>query len=147
MRDPKNSNQLDSNHYAFPLSVCPVLNTVTMKVTRIEYLPTGAGWEVKPPQPVRNIEPNEYIPEMNKLRTDLKPLRVIQPEGASFTVTGDIVRWQKWEFRLTFNYREGMVLHEVSYDKRPLFYRVSLSDMTVPYGELYTLQRNHCKYK
>lgn len=105
-----------------------------MKVTRIEYLPTGAGWDIKPPQPIRPIEPNEYIPELNNLRKDLKELRVIQPNGASFSVDGDVVRWQKWEFRLTFNYREGLVLHEVSYAGRPLFYRVALSDMTVPYG-------------
>lgn len=34
-----------------------------------------------------------------------------------------------------FNHREGMVLHNVKYDNRPLFYRLSLSDMTIPYAD------------
>ncbi len=33
------------------------------------------------------------------LRNDMKPLRIIQPEGRSFTVKGQEVRWQKWRFR------------------------------------------------
>jgi primary-amine oxidase len=60
---------------------------------------------------------------------------VTQPKGASFTIEGDVFKWQKWQFRMTFNYREGMVLHGVTYDGRPLFYRVSLSDMSVPYAD------------
>ena len=31
--------------------------------------------------------------------------------------------------------REGPVLHDIKYDNRPLFYRVSMSEMTVPYGD------------
>ena len=31
--------------------------------------------------------------------SDLKPLEITQPEGASFTVEGNCVRWQKWQFR------------------------------------------------
>ncbi|EXJ84058.1 primary-amine oxidase [Capronia epimyces CBS 606.96] len=138
LRAPEHSHEPDSNHYAHPLSFSPVFDTVTMTVTRIEYLPTGAGFETKPTptEPQRLTAANEYIPELNApLRTDLKPLVVQQPEGASFTVSDDVIRWQKWEFRLSFNYREGMVLHKVSYDGRALFYRVSLSDMSVPYGD------------
>ena len=132
LRDPKNGSEADSNHYTFPLSFSPVFDTVTMKVTRIEHLPTGAGFETKPTKPMRPIE---YIPELNNFRTDIKELIVTQPNGASFKTQGDVIRWQKWEMRLTFNYREGMVLHEISYDKRPLFNRVSLSDMSVPYAD------------
>jgi primary-amine oxidase len=106
-----------------------------MQVTRIDYLPTGSGVETKATQPWRSTKPNEYIPELNDVRTDLKPLTVVQPEGASFTMAGDIIRWQKWEMRTSFNYREGMVLHEVKYDGRSLFYRVSLSDMSIPYAD------------
>ncbi|KAH8204600.1 hypothetical protein TruAng_001229 [Truncatella angustata] len=130
-----NSKELDSNHYAFPLSFSPVVDAVTMQVTKMEYLPTGAGVETKSTEPWRPTKANEYIPELNDQRTDLKPLRVIQPEGASFTIDGDIIKWQKWQMRIHFNYREGMVLYEVSYDGRPLFYRVSLSDMSVPYAD------------
>lgn len=34
-----------------------------------------------------------------------------------------------------FNYREGLTLHDVRYDGRSLFYRLSLSEMFVPYGD------------
>ena len=43
----------------------------------------------------------------------LKPLDVVQPEGPSFSVNGNEVSWQKWNFRVSFNYREGLVLHNV----------------------------------
>ncbi|KAI0129111.1 copper amine oxidase [Xylariales sp. AK1849] len=135
LRDPSNPTEVDSNHYAFPLNFSPVVDAVTMKMTRIDYLPTGSGFDTKSTEPWRNTRPNEYIPELNETRSDLKPLSVVQPEGASFTVEGDIIKWQKWEIRISFNYREGMVLHEVSYDGRLLFYRVSLSDMSVPYAD------------
>jgi primary-amine oxidase len=78
-----------------------------MTVTRIEMLPTGADFTFGPTKPFHIAEPNEYVPEANKLRTDMKELIVVQPNGVSFTVDGDVICWQKWEFRLTFNYREG----------------------------------------
>lgn len=37
--------------------------------------------------------------------------------------------------RLGFTPREGAVLHDVRYDGRSVFYRLSLSEMTVPYGD------------
>lgn len=33
-----------------------------------------------------------------------------------------------------FNYQEGMVLHDISYDGCSLFHRLSLSKLFVPYG-------------
>lgn len=46
-------------------------------------------------------------------RTDIKPLDVVQPEGPSFKVSGNLIDWQKWQIRVGFNYREGLVLHQV----------------------------------
>ena len=46
-------------------------------------------------------------------RTGLKPLNIVQPEGPSFRVEGSHVRWQKWDFRVSFNYREGLVFHNL----------------------------------
>ncbi|RKU40465.1 hypothetical protein DL546_002320 [Coniochaeta pulveracea] len=140
MRDPNNSSEADSCHYAFPLPISPVVDTVTMKVIRIDVVATGLDEKVKPLEPWKPVPPNEYIPELNKLRTDLKPLQVVQPEGASFTVEkyaemGDRLKWQKWDFKVGFNQREGMVLYDVHYDGRPLFYRLSLSDMAIPYAD------------
>lgn len=52
-----------------------------------------------------------------------------------FSVEGRVLRWQKWSFHIGFNYREGPVLSDVRYDGRKVFYRLSVSDMTVPYGD------------
>jgi primary-amine oxidase len=48
---------------------------------------------------------------------------------------GDRLKWQKWDFKVGFNQREGMVLYDVHYAGRPLFYRLSLSDMAIPYAD------------
>ena len=118
MRDPSNPADLNSNHYAFPLPISPVVDTVDLTVSRIDYLPTGSDHSTKEPEPVNPPKANEYSSEYQDLRTDLKPLNVTQPQGASFRVTkagetGEIVDWQKWSFRVGFNQREGMVLYDV----------------------------------
>jgi primary-amine oxidase len=139
LRDPHNSSEADSCHYAMPLPISPVVSTANMKVIRVDILPTGADNTIKPVEKYKIQPPNEYIPEAQKLRTDLRPLNVIQPEGASFKVqqegTSSVLSWQKWNFRVGFNQREGMVLYDVRYDDRPLFYRLSLSDMNIPYAD------------
>ena len=69
-----------------------------------------------------------YYPEDNgPLRTDLRPLTITQPQGPSFTVDGNLVRWQKWSLRVGMDPLEGLVLHTVSYADggrvRPLVFR------------------------
>jgi len=68
-----------------------------------------------------------------------KPLTLNQPNGASFEINGQEIRWQKWRFRYTMHPREGLVLHTVGYEDdgrlRPILYRASLSEMVVPYGD------------
>jgi primary-amine oxidase len=72
-------------------------------------------------------------------RTSLKPLEITQPEGPSFHVDGNVVQWQNWRFRVGFDAREGLVLHQISFDdhgrQRPIVYRASVSEMVVPYGD------------
>ena len=119
MRDPRNPENADSNHYAFPLAISPVMDASTKKVIRIDTLPTGEGLETRPTSSKAKVPPpSEYTPEHQKLRNDLKPLNVVQPEGPSFRATkvgetSEIVEWQKWFLRLGFNQREGMVLYDV----------------------------------
>jgi primary-amine oxidase len=78
-------------------------------------------------------------PRIEKLRDDVKPLEITQPEGASFTLEGNLLRWQKWQLRVGFTPREGVVLHQVGYEDggtvRSILYRGSLSEMFVPYGD------------
>jgi primary-amine oxidase len=84
--------------------------------------------------------PGNYFPEdVGPMRTDLKPIEIVQPEGPSFTINGYEVAWQKWHFRVGFTPREGLVLHTLGYEDqgriRPIIYRASLAEMVVPYGD------------
>jgi primary-amine oxidase len=89
-----------------------------MKVIRVDILPTGLESSTDVIKPLQLHPPNEYVPEYQKLRKDLKPLNIVQPEGASFKVTEgqglSTLEWQKWYMRIGFNQREGMVLFDVS---------------------------------
>lgn len=119
MRDTENPNEADSNHYALPLPISPVITTENWKVIRIERLPTGADSSTSDTKPWQFRPANEYIPEAQHLRTDLKPLNVVQPEGASFSIStqgqSNVLNWQKWSFRVGYNQREGPILYDVSY--------------------------------
>lgn len=118
MRDPFNASDVDSNHYAFPLAISPVVDAVDMRVIRIDLAATGTSFGATPTQARKIPPPSEYAAEYQDLRTDLKPLHVVQPEGASFNVvpsgeTGRVIEWQKWTFRVGFNQREGVVIYNV----------------------------------
>ncbi len=82
---------------------------------------------------------NYTATSVGPLRTDLKPLDIVQLDGPSFRVDGYSVSWQKWKFRIGFTPREGLVLYRISYDdaaqERSILYRASLSEMVVPYGD------------
>jgi primary-amine oxidase len=92
---------------------------------------------------VTPLPPNRasyYAEDQPRLRTDLKPISITQPEGPSFTVEGNFVQWQKWQLRLAFDPFEGLVLHQIAYNDddgrlRPILHRASISEMVVPYGD------------
>jgi len=137
-----NSGNEDSNHYAYPLPIIPVLDTHSGEIVRIDKLATGGkddglsyGTHMK--NILDHCLPAEYVPELlsQPLRADIKPLDIVQPDGPSFQVTGTLIEWQKWRFRLGFNPREGATLHDLRYDGRSVLYRLSFSEMTVPYGD------------
>jgi primary-amine oxidase len=119
------------NGYARPIDgVVIVVDLNKMEVIRVE------DYGVMPLPP----KPGNYTPEFVKeYRKDLKPLEITQPEGASFQVNGHEISWQKWKMRVGFTPREGLVLYTVTYTdqgkERPVFYRGSLVEMTVPYGD------------
>ncbi|KAF4539437.1 uncharacterized protein LTHEOB_10100 [Lasiodiplodia theobromae] len=129
----------EANYYSIPAPLAPVFDAHTLELVRIEKLPLGDGKEVddetQPWQPVKPVEYSARLLGEQAFRKDLKPLQVIQPDGPSFSIDGRRVAWQKWTFHLGWTIREGPVLHDVRYDGRPLFYRVSMSEMTVPYGD------------
>jgi primary-amine oxidase len=119
------------NGYARPIEgVRPVVDLNTMTVIRVEEY----DFVDVPPLP------GNYAAErMTNFRTDIKPLDIVQPEGPSFTVNGYEVGWQKWNFVIGFNPREGLTLHNLTYNDngevRSVLYRASLSEMVVPYGD------------
>jgi primary-amine oxidase len=82
------------------------------------------------------------IPELLRnrwQREPLKPLEITQPDGPSFTLDGNLLRWQNWSVRIGFNHREGMTLHQVSYRdgdrERTVAHRMSFAEMMVPYRD------------
>ncbi|NEK58416.1 primary-amine oxidase [Geodermatophilus sabuli] len=90
------------------------------------------------PPPAPSAVMGEYVPALVpglRQRTDLRPVEITQPEGVSFTLEGSELRWQNWAIRLGFNHREGLVLHRVSYDGRPIAHRMSFAEMVVPYRD------------
>jgi primary-amine oxidase len=81
-------------------------------------------------------EAGRYVPEeVGPLRTDPRPLEVVQPEGPSFEVDGWALAWQKWRLRIGFTPREGLVLHTVAYDGRTVLHPAACAELVVPYGE------------
>ncbi|CED83505.1 primary-amine oxidase [Phaffia rhodozyma] len=128
-----------ANFYGHPLDFAAVVDGRDFSVIRIDRMPTTAEFSAStdPTKTYEHHADSEYAPELlpGGLRQDLKPIHITQPQGVSFTIEGERVRWQKWDFTLNFDLREGMILRDVKYDGRPIFYRVSTSEMTVPYGD------------
>ncbi|APE34744.1 tyramine oxidase [Nocardia mangyaensis] len=90
------------------------------------------------PVPVERGEWNA-APHAAPIRADLKPIEITQPEGPSFTVDGTEITWANWNFRFGFDVREGLTLHQLSFDdngvRRPVIYRASIAEMVVPYAD------------
>lgn len=139
----KQNGNPDSNHYSHPIPIFVILDVYKQEIVKVEKLATGGTsdgitYDTHRANAVDHCLPAEYVPELADVayRTDIKPLNITQPEGPSFKVSNEsLVEWQKWRFRVGFNPREGVTLHDVHYDGRSVFYRLGLSEMTVPYGD------------
>ena len=68
------------------------------------------------------------------LRENPKEIAITQPEGVGFSVEDNLISWEGWQLRASIDPIEGLALHQVSLNNRPIFYRAGLSDMVVPYG-------------
>jgi len=70
-------------------------------------------------------------------------VRMRAPRAAAgrpnFSVERNVVRWGAWQFRYGFNLREGLVLHQVTFEdhgrRRPILYRGSVSEVVTAYGD------------
>jgi len=141
-QDMRNGNA-DSNFYAYPLPVIPIMDAHKQEIIRIDRLATGGKGDglsgaTHSKKILDHCASAEYVPELleNGVRKDLKPLHVVQPDGPSFSVKDDsLVDWQRWRMRISFNPREGAVLHDIRYDGRSVLHRLAISEMTVPYAD------------
>ncbi|KAJ4289022.1 hypothetical protein N0V90_011364 [Kalmusia sp. IMI 367209] len=131
----------DANYYAYPLDICAEISE-ELEITKVYRLPSSSDEkihnETRPfdRRKVHSTTESEYHPDLRPSpRNSTKPYQVVQPEGPSFMVHGNQLQWEKWSFRVGFNYREGLTLHDIRYDGRSLFYRLSLAEMFVPYGD------------
>ncbi|PWA72499.1 copper amine oxidase [Artemisia annua] len=124
------------NGYARPVEGIYVLvdmqNMVVLEFEDRKLVP------LPPADPLRNYTPGHTRGGVD--RSDVKPLQIIQPDGPSFRINGQFVEWQKWNFRIGFTPREGLVLHSVAYvdgsrGRRPIAHRLSFVEMVVPYGD------------
>ena len=96
------------NGYARPVEgVTALVDLNSMEVVRVD----DYGFVPLPPN-----DGNYAAEFVGEFRRDLKPLEITQPEGASFEVVGQSVKWQKWHLRVGFTPREGLVLHTVGYE-------------------------------
>jgi len=121
----------DSNWYSRPIEGVVAIINLTRK-TVLDVIDTG----VVPISKDRGAFDEKSV---GRLRRSPRPLRIVQPEGASFDLEGHSVGWQKWRFHFGLDPREGLVLHQVRYvdqgRERSVLYRASLSEMVVPYGD------------
>ncbi len=119
------------NGYARPLEgVAVYVDLVKNEVVKL------VDYGVVPLPPQAGNWAREYFDgREGTLQEPLKPLEIVQPEGPSFQVDGHHVTWANWKVRLDFWAREGLILRDCSFDGRPVFYRASMCDMVVPYGD------------
>ncbi len=131
----------EDNGYARPIEGLIVhFDLDRMQVTQVEdhgVVPIPPRNGNYTPEGIQDPANFPYFPR--GVRSDVKPLEIVQPDGPSFSVDGHHVRWQKWSFRIGFTYREGLVLYQIGYEDegrlRPLIYRASLCEMFIPYGD------------
>lgn len=122
---------VDDLQYSHPLDFVPVMDVKSGKVISID-IPN-----VRRPL-AKSIPRTNYNPKDIEKYRERVNIKVTQPDGVSFKVDGHTISWQNFKIHVGFNYREGIVLSDISYDDhgevRPMFHRLSISEMVVPYG-------------
>lgn len=119
----------DGNYWAHPIeSLVAVVDLEQKKIIKIEEGPV-----IPVPMTPRPYDGRDRVAKQ------LKPLDIIEPEGKNYTITGDMVHWQNWDFHLRLDSRVGPILSTVTYNdsgtKRKIMYEGSLGGMIVPYGD------------
>ncbi len=83
--------------------------------------------------------PGPYRENQTGANIKLKDLAIVQSEGPSFSVEGWKVNWERWNLRVGFCQREGLIIHDVKFkdqDKeRKIAHRLSIAELVIPYGD------------
>ena len=119
----------DGNYWAHPIeNLVAVVDLEQKKIIKIEEGPVV-------PVP---LAPRPYDGR-DRVAATKKPLSIVEPEGKNYTITGDRVHWQNWDFHLSLDSRVGPMISTVTYNdngkKRQVMYQGSLGGMIVPYGD------------
>jgi primary-amine oxidase len=120
------------NQYARPLyGLVAIVDLNTMELVRVDDHAPGTA----PPTAAADYHDGAGRP----YRDDLRPIEISQPEGVSFTLEGNRLRWQKWDLVVGFHPREGLVLHDLAYtddgERRQICHRASIAELVIPYGD------------
>ena len=87
----------------------------------------------------RRTAASYYAEDQPRMREDLKPISITQPEGPSFTVDGNLVDWQKWRSAsASIRTRASCCTRSpttTTAARRSILHRASISEMVVPYGD------------
>lgn len=141
----------DDSHYSHPLDFCPIVDMNAGKVIFID-IPNVRRKVSKHKHssfhPVHVKEKFGTPENPSGYRQEDHPINITQPNGVSFAMDGYVMNWSNFLFHVGFNYREGIVLSDITYNDhgkvRPMFHRISLSEMIVPYGSPdFPHQRKH----
>ena len=124
------------NYYAHPIDgLKAVVDIGGMEILSVE----DTDDSIPVPMELNNYA-KQYLPEDNP-KAPPKPIEILQPEGASFTVDeGNKLEWMGWDLTIGFNAREGLTLHSIGFtepgttERRSICYRASVAEMVVPYG-------------
>lgn len=119
----------DGNYWAHPIeNLVAVVDLDKKAIIKID-----EGSIIPVPMPARPYDGRD-----KKLVTH-KPLRITEPEGKNYTITGRNVKWNDWDFHIGFDNRTGLQLSTVTFKdkdvKRKVMYQGNLSGMIVPYGD------------
>jgi primary-amine oxidase len=121
------------NPYSRPLhGLTAVVDLDEMRVLRLD--------DVSPGTPVPSGAGGDYRDGGGRpYRDDVRRFEISQPDGPSFTLAGRHLAWQRWDMRIGFHPREGLVLHDIGYtdggERRQICHRASIAELVIPYGD------------
>jgi len=120
----------DSNMYAHPINgLYAIVDLKTYEVVSIEN-------SEKTPIPET---PGDYRLSQTGGDIKLNSLEIIQKDGPSFKLDGWKLTWERWNLRIGFDQREGLIIHDVNFldnkNSRKIAHRMSISELVIPYGD------------